>query len=256
MLAVRRDEEAFPVVGGFRRVFKKAQLVIRLALDLALFGGRQHHGAMRASFRSLFDMRSPGLQFRQGHQRRDGLFFRARCHFFYCRCRTCLRRRWRLLIHIESAQCGSQQASQGAGDDGGFGRRGAWWHGGLHEVDDGGHAKAKSASGQKKTKKKPPSEESGCGAAGEEQTAFGLSVLFRRRLPGAPSPARRAAGHYIMPSIPPMPPMPPMPPPMPPPALSSAISQTMQSVVSISDAIEAAFCSAERVTLAGSRTPI
>jgi hypothetical protein len=60
------------------------------------------------------------------------------------------------------------------------------------------------------------------------------------------------SGYYIMPSMPPMPPIPPMPPA----GLSSAISETMQSVVSIRPAIDAAFCSAERVTLAGSSTPI
>jgi hypothetical protein len=58
-----------------------------------------------------------------------------------------------------------------------------------------------------------------------------------------------------------MPPMPPMPPPMPmsgapPPFLSSGRSDTMQSVVSIREATEAAFCSAMRVTLVGSSTPI
>ena len=54
----------------------------------------------------------------------------------------------------------------------------------------------------------------------------------------------------------PMPPIPPMPPGMPPAAgLSSASSATMASVVRIRPATEAAFCSAERVTLAGSSTP-
>ena len=54
--------------------------------------------------------------------------------------------------------------------------------------------------------------------------------------------------------------MPPMPPPpgMPPPAdsfFSSGISLTSASVVSRSDAIDDAFCSAERTTLVGSMTP-
>lgn len=56
----------------------------------------------------------------------------------------------------------------------------------------------------------------------------------------------------------PMPPIPPMPPMsgMPPAGLSSTSSATMQSVVSIRPATEAAFCRAERVTLVGSSTPI
>ena len=60
----------------------------------------------------------------------------------------------------------------------------------------------------------------------------------------------------------PMPPMPPMPPPMPPMAAAAAaastfsgLSATSASVVSSSAATDAAFCSAERVTLAGSMTP-
>ncbi len=56
---------------------------------------------------------------------------------------------------------------------------------------------------------------------------------------------------YIMPS------MPPMPPPMPAAGASSfGDSATMHSVVSIKPATEAAFCSAVRVTLVGSRIPI
>ena len=48
-----------------------------------------------------------------------------------------------------------------------------------------------------------------------------------------------------------------MPPGMPPAGASSfGASATMHSVVSISDATEAAFCSAVRVTLVGSRMPI
>ena len=57
---------------------------------------------------------------------------------------------------------------------------------------------------------------------------------------------------YIMPSMPP-----PMPPPMPATGASSfGASATMHSVVSIRPATEAAFCSAVRVTLVGSRMPI
>src|SRR5207237_4868210 len=56
-----------------------------------------------------------------------------------------------------------------------------------------------------------------------------------------------------------MPPMPPIPPPPPPPwpCASSffVCSATLASVVIIRPAIEAAFCSAERVTLVGSRMP-
>ena len=56
---------------------------------------------------------------------------------------------------------------------------------------------------------------------------------------------------YIMPS------MPPMPPPMLAAGASSfGASATMHSVVSIRPATEAAFCSAVRVTLVGSRMPI
>ena len=56
---------------------------------------------------------------------------------------------------------------------------------------------------------------------------------------------------YIMPS------MPPMPPPMLAAGASSfGASATMHSVVSIRPATEAAFCSAVRVTLVGSRIPI
>ena len=56
-----------------------------------------------------------------------------------------------------------------------------------------------------------------------------------------------------------MPPMPPMPPPMPPPPPAGSsffgASATIASVVIIRPAIDAAFCSAERVTLVGSRMP-
>ena len=62
-------------------------------------------------------------------------------------------------------------------------------------------------------------------------------------------------GHYM--PMPPMPPMPPMSGMPPPPAPSSfGESATMHSVVSISEDTEAAFCSAVRVTLVGSRMPI
>jgi len=62
-----------------------------------------------------------------------------------------------------------------------------------------------------------------------------------------------SARHYM-----PMPPMPPMS-GMPPPAIGASslgVSATMHSVVSIRPATEAAFCSAVRVTLVGSRIPI
>jgi hypothetical protein len=53
-----------------------------------------------------------------------------------------------------------------------------------------------------------------------------------------------------------MPPMPPSPPGIPPPAGAfSGLSATTASVVRNSAAIDAAFCSAERVTLAGSMMP-
>src|SRR5208283_1071424 len=56
--------------------------------------------------------------------------------------------------------------------------------------------------------------------------------------------------------MPPMPPGPPGPPPAPAALDSSLISATRASVVSISPAMDAAFCSARRVTFAGSITPI
>ena len=53
--------------------------------------------------------------------------------------------------------------------------------------------------------------------------------------------------------------IPPIPPPMPPPAgastLGSGLSATTDSVVKMTDAMEAAFCRAERVTLVGSTMP-
>ena len=67
---------------------------------------------------------------------------------------------------------------------------------------------------------------------------------------------RRRTAAYIIP----MPPMPPIP-PMPPPGIAgmadffSGLSATSASVVSTRPAIDAAFCSAARVTLAGSMTP-
>ncbi len=60
-----------------------------------------------------------------------------------------------------------------------------------------------------------------------------------------------------MPPMPPIPPMSPPPmPPMPPPDSDFGDSAIMHSVVSIKDATDAAFCSAVRVTLVGSRMPI
>src|SRR5690606_36826855 len=53
----------------------------------------------------------------------------------------------------------------------------------------------------------------------------------------------------------PMPPMPPIPPPAPAGAGGSGLSATTASVGSSIEAIDAAFCSAARVTLAGSITP-
>jgi len=49
--------------------------------------------------------------------------------------------------------------------------------------------------------------------------------------------------------------MPPMPPPGMPIGASSSGSATTTSVVTMSEPMEAAFCSAERVTIAGSMTP-
>src|SRR4029078_8892959 len=59
--------------------------------------------------------------------------------------------------------------------------------------------------------------------------------------------------HHIMPPMPPMPPG--MPPPMPPAPSASGASATRHSVGSTIAAIDAAFCSAARVTLAGSMMP-
>src|SRR5271165_6862061 len=56
--------------------------------------------------------------------------------------------------------------------------------------------------------------------------------------------------------MPPMPPAPGAPPPPAAAAFSSLISAMRASVVSIRPAMEAAFCSARRVTFAGSMTPI
>ena len=56
---------------------------------------------------------------------------------------------------------------------------------------------------------------------------------------------------YIMPPMPPMPPG--MPPPMPP--SFSGLSATMTSVVRMFLAMEAAFCRADLVTMAGSMMP-
>ncbi|VEA43312.1 Uncharacterised protein [Salmonella enterica subsp. enterica] len=60
-------------------------------------------------------------------------------------------------------------------------------------------------------------------------------------------------GNYIMPPIPPIPPMPPAAPKSG--ASLFGRSVTMHSVVIIRPATEAAYCSAERVTLVGSRIP-
>ena len=54
--------------------------------------------------------------------------------------------------------------------------------------------------------------------------------------------------------MPPIPPMPPMPGDGAALSSSRGFSATMASVVSISDATEAAFCSAQRETFAGSMT--
>ena len=56
---------------------------------------------------------------------------------------------------------------------------------------------------------------------------------------------------YIIPDMSGMPP----PPPPPPPSVLSGTSATMASVVRMFLAIDAAFCSAERVTMAGSMMP-
>ena len=71
---------------------------------------------------------------------------------------------------------------------------------------------------------------------------------------GAARAAARGPGNYMpMPPMPPIPPMSGMPPPAP--ASSFGASATMHSVVSSSDATEAAFCRAVRVTFVGSRMP-
>jgi hypothetical protein len=89
-----------------------------------------------------------------------------------------------------------------------------------------------------------------CGLGGARcRVRICTQTSFQRR------PAPIGDGFYMPMS--PMPPMPPMPPPIPPPAGSSfGNSATMQSVVNINDATDAAFCNAVRVTLVGSRTPI
>src|SRR5690606_3391913 len=83
---------------------------------------------------------------------------------------------------------------------------------------------------------------------GESPAEAGLS-------PFQQAPGRgRETGRSYMPM--PMSPMPPMPPIGGIIGFSSASSPTMQSVVSIRPATEAAFWSAVRVTLVGSSTPI
>jgi hypothetical protein len=78
-----------------------------------------------------------------------------------------------------------------------------------------------------------------------------------RRGPVQPADPRGSGSGGTYMSMP-MPPMPPMPPP--PPGIAGAssfgASATMHSVVSIRPATDAAFCSAVRVTLVGSRMPI
>ena len=82
------------------------------------------------------------------------------------------------------------------------------------------------------------------------------NVLMYMRIPSTTQAINGKRDHfsfsfYIM-SMPPIPPMPP--------GIAGASSfgnsATMQSVVSIRPATEAAFCNAERVTLVGSSTPI
>src|SRR4051812_3580431 len=73
----------------------------------------------------------------------------------------------------------------------------------------------------------------------------------RERTGGVGGLGGEAPWGYIMPPMPPMPPMSGMPPPL---ALSG-ISATIASVVRMFLAIDAAFWSAERVTIAGSITP-
>ena len=76
---------------------------------------------------------------------------------------------------------------------------------------------------------------------------------FKRRGPGVmPGPlriSRRGRLGYIIPL------MSGMPPPPPPAPSFSGTSATIASVVRMFLAIDAAFCSAERVTIAGSMTP-
>src|ERR1700688_4152989 len=62
------------------------------------------------------------------------------------------------------------------------------------------------------------------------------------------------ARHISIPPIPPIPPMPPPPPCVWPSSLGN--SATIASVGRVRAATEAAFCSAQRVTLVGSSTPI
>jgi len=93
---------------------------------------------------------------------------------------------------------------------------------------------------------KPRNEASGRGARAQTvHTKYG-------------EPAQRSdeASVAVYMSMSPMPPMPPIPPP-PPIGLSSfGASATIASVVRMRPATDAAFCSAKRVTLVGSSTPI
>src|SRR4051794_11455320 len=128
--------------------------------------------------------------------------------------------------------------------------------GGHHAHAATGHAAPHLAAARRSQRALP-------GAARRADPALAGAPRPRRahnaRRPGANAPGPRSTSQaqapgsgakpaYIMP------PMSGMPPPTPAPSLSG-ISATMASVVRMFFAIEAAFCSAERVTMAGSMMP-
>jgi hypothetical protein len=99
-----------------------------------------------------------------------------------------------------------------------------------------------------------------CQSTQHEVSELGARVLtvaaLRQALATTLWSLRQGATRHYMP----MPPIPPMPPISPPPigigASAFGASAIMHSVVSIRDATLAAFCSAVRVTLVGSKIPI
>src|SRR5437773_6966549 len=82
----------------------------------------------------------------------------------------------------------------------------------------------------------------------------GLYQAQKKKALAGPFRLLRYGSNYM--SMPPMPPMSGMPWPWPPAFFSSTNSATIASVVSIRPATDEAFCSAVRLTLVGSITPI